>query len=182
MVLGVVLRSREICSNVIFANDLRFDDRIRHYSCIKMKILSSFYISVISFSWLIASLTAAERGTAVVSRSDQKNKGASVRPGKTMQRPVDISTVGPMNVEDEPVASGGVRRAIEIDGSANDRKDSYSSALLPNTMDGLNDKRPLGIGGQVEFQSSRRRRYASLPDCNGFLRNRRSLHRACSGG
>ena len=75
--------------------------------------------------------------------------------GKRTNSKFDPSTPAPSELAAgsaiSPTSNAG-RRSESLGSSGEDERSSALPAALPNTMDGLNDKRPLGIGDRLSFK------------------------------
>lgn len=84
------------------------------------------------------------RSGPVETRRAQRVPSTNMKPGETapsLQLPTEEQAT-------EPVSN---KRGSSPDG-ADTTRDDISSVPLPNTMDGLNDKRPLGVGDRLSFK------------------------------
>ena len=106
----------------------------------------------VAFSALVLSfpVRGAESGSPSVLRSD-----GSRMVGKRTNPKFDPSAPAPTELRAgiaiSPAGNAGTRNE-SIEGTGDDERPSALPAALPNTMDGLNDKRPLGIGDRLSFK------------------------------
>ena len=117
---------------------------------LNMNNITRFTLTVSALLLLVPLARGAESGNASVLRSE-----ANRMAGKRTSPKYDPSTPEPSALTAgssiSPAGSAG-RRNESLEGSGEDERSSALPAALPNTMDGLNDKRPLGIGDRLSFK------------------------------
>lgn len=96
--------------------------------------------------------SAAESGAALTKRNGLEGK----RDRNRLTKPkLDLSVPAPselMPTEERELSKRVGRKIPTIDGENEEGQSAESSAPLPNTMDGLNDTRMLGIGDRLSFK------------------------------
>ena len=79
-------------------------------------------------------------------------KGVLTRPGGRIEQLTGDSRSEPALFNDPPSSSIPVRKALQVEPDAEEKNDVSNAAFLPNTMDGLNDKRNLMSGDRLSFK------------------------------
>lgn len=97
--------------------------------------------------------TAAEFGTVPVKRAERLPLSSTIR----SQQPIagelerDRNSAARVTRDNPDGSPKAAKKPVSTDADE-DRGRDYADAQLPNTMDGLNDKRPLGIGDRISFK------------------------------
>jgi polysaccharide export outer membrane protein len=101
-------------------------------------------------------LFAAPKGANLESAPERAlertSKAVSVRPGSKPRRPVESNAQEPALFDEASGTQTTVRRAISVDETETEQTEPSPSNFLPNTMDGLNDKRILTTGDKLSFK------------------------------
>lgn len=79
-------------------------------------------------------------------------KGMLTRPEGKIEQLIGDSRSEPALFNDPPSSSIPVRKALQVEPDPEEKNEGSSAAFLPNTMDGLNDKRNLTSGDRLSFK------------------------------